>query len=301
MFDFKTKRNKSKKIKSNRINNNLHLNNDNYNIKNNIKKTTNIKQLSKTNKKKSFFNITKNNQFDIKTLKNIINYNNDEMNELSYELALAYDKRTYCQYYNALLKSKHDFIFSFCNNDDYNPKIIKIDLFFIGFSLFFTVNALFFDDNTMHKIYVNKGKYDFEAQIPISIYSSLISMLLNTPLSSLGLPNDRISEFKQNYKIQGIKKRADKLFCCLKFKFVLFFIISFIFLLFFWYYISLFGIIYNNTQTHLLKDTLISFGVSLLSPFFMYLLPGFFRIPSLSNPKKKKKCLYNFSKLLQLL
>ena len=63
----------------------------------------------------------------------------------------------------------------------------------------------------------------------------------------------------------------------------------------------MFGAIYKNTQVHLLKDTLISFGLSLIYPFGIYLLPGIFRIPALSNRKNKKKYLYNFSKLLQML
>ena len=62
----------------------------------------------------------------------------------------------------------------------------------------------------------------------------------------------------------------------------------------------MFGVVYKNTQMHLLKDTLISFGISLIYPFFMNLLPGIFRIPSLSNPKNNRKCLYVFSKLLQM-
>ena len=59
------------------------------------------------------------------------------------------------------------------------------------------------------------------------------------------------------------------------------------------------SIIYKNTQMHLLKDTLMSFGLSLFIPFGIYLFPGFFRIPALSNRKKERNCLYNFSKLLQ--
>ena len=62
----------------------------------------------------------------------------------------------------------------------------------------------------------------------------------------------------------------------------------------------MFGAIYRNTQFHLLKDTLVSFGLSLLYPFVIYLLPGFFRIPALSDPQKKKECLYKFSKILQI-
>ena len=70
--------------------------------------------------------------------------------------------------------------------------------------------------------------------------------------------------------------------------------------------ISMFCNIYENTQIHLLNDTLISFGLSLLYPFGIYLLPGIFRIHALSEGKKndnkngKGKYLYKFSKFLQI-
>ena len=61
----------------------------------------------------------------------------------------------------SLLKTQHNFISSFFNNNDYNSKIIKINLFFIGFAIEYTVNGLFYTDETMHKIYENKGEFDF--------------------------------------------------------------------------------------------------------------------------------------------
>ena len=60
----------------------------------------------------------------------------------------------------------------------------------------------------------------------------------------------------------------------------------------------MFGVIYRNTQ-FLLKDNLMIFGLSLILPFFIHLLPGILRITSLSNVKKKRVCLYNFSKFMQ--
>ena len=42
--------------------------------------------------------------------------------------------------------------------------------------MLYTVNALFFNDDTMHNIYENKGSFDLEYQLPTTIYSSLISM-----------------------------------------------------------------------------------------------------------------------------
>ena len=62
----------------------------------------------------------------------------------------------------------------------------------------------------------------------------------------------------------------------------------------------MFGAIYKNSQYHLLKDTLISFGLSLIYPLGIYVLPGLFRIPSLSDSKNKSKYLYDISKLLQM-
>ena len=228
-------------------------------------------------------------------------YSDDEMNSLSYELALQNDNRSYSEYYISLLKTKHNLISSFCYNNDYNSKIIKIDLFFIGFTIYYTVNALFYNDDSMHNIYVNKGSFDIEYKLPKIIYSSLISMILNKLLKILSLTNDAIIDFKQIKIQKNFIKKENELINKLKIKFVLFFILSFTLLLLFLYYISMFGAIYRNTQYHLLKDTLISFGLSLVYPFALYLLPGFFRIYALSNRKKKRECLYKFSKILQLL
>ena len=99
-------------------------------------------------------------KINLKKINNLMEYSDDEINDFSYELAIQYDKRNYCEYYFSLLKTKHDFLYTFFYNNDHNSKIIKIDLFFIGFTMNYTVNALFFDDDTMHNIYENKGSFD---------------------------------------------------------------------------------------------------------------------------------------------
>ena len=269
-------------------------------VNDNTKKTLNsnlkinkIRKKIKIKKKIKRFHPIKNMEkilFDLK---------DEEYNSLPYNLAIAYDKRTYCEFYASLLKTKHNLISSFFNNNDYNSKIIKIDLFFIGFAIEYSVNALFYNDDTMHKIYKSKGDFDFKTQLPIMIYSTLISMILNAPLNFFGLSSDDIISFKQEQTklnfIQNINNLKKRLFI----KFILFFIISFFLLVFLWYYISMFCVIYKNTQIHLLNDTLMSFGLSLLFPFGLYLLPGIFRKISLSDKERKRKLLYDFSKVFQ--
>ena len=267
----------------------------------NYKKDHIINTEKDNNSNRSISNKKINEQEIIKKTKEIMEYNDAEKNELKYELALKYDKRTYIQYYISLLKTKHLLIFSFFNNKDYNSRIIKIDLFFVGFTIYFAVNALFFNDNTMHKIYEDEGSFNFIYQLPQIIYSSLISIVLDILLNLLALSEGNIIEYKKNKNSKDLSKRTKELNKKLDIKFILYFIISFLLLFFFWYYLSMFCAIYRNTQYHLIKDTLISFGLSLIYPFGIYLIPGIFRIPALSNPKNKRKFLYNLSLLFQML
>ena len=280
--------------KKHRLNTNKNSKQKNYNkrqIKNKLSNNHN-KTLSD-----SQFKI--NSKFDNVKKENNNEFIDEEINGFSYDFALKYDKRNYFQYYTSLIKTQHNLICALFNNNDYNCGIIKINLFFIGFSIEYILNALFYNDDTMHKIYESKGDFDLETQLPIVFYSTIISLILNFPLNYLALTNDAIINYKKDNTKISLMKKSKKLIKLLTIKFILYFIISSLFLIFFWYYISMFGVIYRNTQLHLLKDTLISFGLSLIIPFLYYLLPGICRIPALSKANNRRECLYNFSRILQ--
>ena len=255
--------------------------------------TTNNKNKKKFQKylKKDYF----------KKLKSMMKYTDDELNDLSYYEALNNDKRSYWIYYASLIKTKHEFINAFIFNKDYNTKIIKIDLFIFGFSLNYAVNGLFFNDDTMHKVYENEGLFDISYQLPLIIYSSFISMFLGSLVQMLGSSNDAISDFKLSKNIKNVDKRAKNLIKTLKKKYIFYFILSFLLLFSFWYYISVFDAVYINTQFLLLEDTLIGFAFSMVTPFILYLIPGIFRIPALSTTHGNRRCLYAFSKFLAIL
>ena len=235
------------------------------------------------------------NKKEIELKQEIIALNYKELNSLNLEEAIIKDKRNFIQYYTSLLKIKHIILFIF-NNQDYNSKFIKISIFIFNLATYIMVNALFFNDSTMHKIYTDQGSFNFIYQLPQIICSSLISGILNALIKLLGLSESIIIKFKNN-KI-NMNERINKLITTLKIKFSLFYIINFILLILFWYYITCFCGIYKNTQIHLIKDSLLSFTLTLITPFGIYLLPGIFRLTAI---KRKSKCLYGFSKILQLL
>jgi len=284
--------------KSNTEGTGIKLNNKNTNKKGN-KNNKNIIKLNYINK----INIY--NKFETRSIKNkiqkIIVLNDIEVNYLNYQKALILDKRTYFQYYCSLLKTKHLFLFTFFLSNDYNLAFIKISLFLLSFSLYFTINGFFFTDETMHKINEDKGAFNIIFQIPQILYSTAISAVINLILKRLSLSETQILTIKEEKNIKRAKILGNKIISCLQIKFIIFFIISFLFSFFFWYFISCFCAVYKNTQNILIKNTLISFGLSMIYPFGLNLLPGIFRIPALRAPKKDKKCLFKISNLIAMI
>ena len=225
----------------------------------------------------------------------------EELNDLDYEVAIICDKRTYWQLYWALLKKGQLIIFTFFINDDYNLRAIKILLFIVSFALYFSINAFFFTDDTMDKIYVDNGMFNFIFQLPQIIYSSLVSTVINMILQKLSISENQILDMKKEKDVEKAKKKANNIKNRLKLKLIIFIILSSVLMLFFWYFISCFCAAYKNTQSILIEDTLISFATSMIYPFGLKLLPGIFRIPSLRAPNKDQKYKYKISKILFIL
>ena len=229
------------------------------------------------------------------------NLNDEELNNLEYRLALKIDKRTYLQYYWSLLKKKQLILFTFLPSNDYNLFSLKLSLFLLSFSLYFTISGFFFTDSTMHKVYEDNGEYDLLYQIPQILYSSGISSVINMILKQLSLSEKNILSMKQEKSVKALIIKSKKIKVCILIKFIIFFLLSNILLLFFWYFISCFCAVYTNTQLILIKDIFISFGLSMAYPFGLYLIPGVFRITALRAKKRDKQCLYKLSLLLALI
>ena len=216
-----------------------------------------------------------------------------------YKDALKYDKRNICDNYTYLIRTKNYIIFAFCPIKDYNSTIIKISLFFIFLSIFLFINALFFDEPTIHKIYEDEGFYNFIYLVPHIFCSFVISYSLNTIIKFIFLSERNICQIKRENNIDNIYDITEKVKKRLIIKYICFYCISVIFLLFFWYYLSSFGAIYQNTQVYLIKNTAISFAVALVYPFIISIFPAILRNCSLKG--RSNECLYKSSKVIQFI
>ena len=305
----KNKANPLKKIKSkknlviNQVNININNNNNNSNSKSFSKlklKETDIfspqsKIRSNNNKMKKF-----NKDKKRKKANNILSlnkYNDFELNIMDYNDALCIDNRTYFQYYCSLLKTKHPIIFTFFSNRDYNSLIIKICLFSLSFAIYYSFNAIFFNYSIIHIIYKDGGSYNLSYLFPLIIYAFLISYYINVIIRFFSLSERNLLELKNQKTIKQMNSLVPSILRCLIIKYIFYFVLSIIFLTIFWYYISSFGAVFQNSQVYLIKNTFISFTLGLNYPFFIYLIPGIFR--RLSLRAKNRKFMYTISNILQ--
>ena len=240
--------------------------------------------------------------YDIKNLneKPKIDFNDEEINSLEYDKALKFDNRSFLQYYFSLIKRKNSLIFTFYVKDDFNILIIKIALFIFSFSLYFVINTLFFKDETIHKIFEVKGKFDIIYHLPQIIYSTIISVIINKIMKTLALSEADLIKIRK-HSPKKIYEELNKMIRCLKIKLNIFWPLSSLFMLFFWYYIACFCAVFHNTQGILIKNIILSFILSLIYPFGLPLLPIPLRLISLHNKQKKRNWLYKLSNYIALI
>ena len=67
------------------------------------------------------------------------------------------------------------------------------------------LNVFFFADETMHKMFLDYGKYNFIQQIPQIIYSTIVSQLIELLLCFLSLTDKHYYEMKST----NIKTRIE--------------------------------------------------------------------------------------------
>ena len=232
--NFPPKKLKSKAIKKNSISTNKSLSNQSQKLSqiNIILNNEKAKKKNQINNKfqlnKDYSNLYKQTIKDNEFNKyNINKFNDEELNELNYEIAIELDKRTYFQYYLSLLKKKHLILFAFWPADDYNLTVIKISVLILAFSLYFTINGFFFSDETMNKINEDKGSFNILFQIPQILYSTLICALINLILKRLSLSEKQILIIKKEKDYKEAKKKSKKIKSCLKAKLIIFFVFSF--------------------------------------------------------------------------
>ena len=227
------------------------------------------------------------------------NYDDYELNSLDYLEAFDLDNRKFLRVYWSLLKREHLILFTFFSWNDYNIFTLKLSKFFFLICTDMALNMFFFSDESMHNIYTSGGKYIFFEQLFQMIISTLVSQLLQIFLNYLTMTDIDYYRIKSINKKNMNKENIFAIIRCVKSKIIIFYIFTFIFFLFYWYVISAFCAVYENTQIIFITNSLVSFLMGLIYPFVIYFIPTGLRFLALNSKiKKNLKFIYFLSNII---
>ncbi len=141
----------------------------------------------------------------------------------------------------------------------------------------------------------------FVEKIPQLLFTLIVSHIIEVILCYLSMTDTPIYEIKAIPIKQRAGEKIIDIIDCMKTKLTIFFIFTFLLFLFYWYFISAFCAVYQNTQVIFLRDFGISVLTSLIDPFIIYALTCVLREISLSKCCKKKLCcVYKLSDLIPI-
>ena len=222
-----------------------------------------------------------------------------ELNHLDCLNALELDKRNFCKTYCSLLKRDQLIMNTFISCDDYNLFYVKGIKFIFILCTLMTMNAFLFADKSFHKLFISGVNYYFSYQFLQILLSVVITYVVEIILSLLSYTDKYIYEIKALPKKESDGIYGEKIFKILKnirIRLLIFYLSTFIILLFYWYSVSAFCAVYPNTQKIYIIDCVLSFLFFSMIPFIVYIILTFLRIISLKDVNRKRyNCLYKCS------
>ena len=224
--------------------------------------------------------------------------NNDlqELQNLEYEEAIIYDKRTYIKIYWAFLIESNIILGTFFTKNNLNLFIIKLSFLVYTFQISFFLNALFYSDEYISDAYHNNGILDFISGLPKSIYSFIATLITTSLLKMLSNSESELMKIiKEKDSIKNYLFLINNKLRKLKNKLIVYFILVFSLGLFFLYFVTSFCAVYRNSQKYWIIGCLESFGIDSLVSIIICLFLSLFRYISV---KKHIKCFFILSDLI---
>ena len=225
----------------------------------------------------------------------------NEIENLSYKNALEIEDRNKSNYYFSLLKEKNKIISIVLNDKDFNIQSVKLLNFIFDFNLSLTINALFYNDETIYQINQEQGEYSLKYKYTRVIFSTIISVIIGFIVEFFAFTHKSIIKLRNYKDIKVVEEEIPKLVKKLKLKYITYIIIIMCLNILFFYYIIAFCSIYTIIQTHMISDSLISFLLSMSYSLIFSMVSAIIRIFSLKKDNKFRHLLYIISWIISLL
>ena len=206
---------------------------------------------------------------------------NYTLENYEYESALKYETRSFWRILYIIMLSKDNILNTFLLKSPLESQPLRICLLLFDYTSDLALNTLFyFSDNISDKYHYTGNHlfwYTLYNNILISVISTLLSLVLGSILEILTDSKSNIEDdFKEEekklredkeYKVSDERKKEimekiHKILKTLKIKMIIFIVMDLIILLFFFYFVTAFCEVFQNTQTSWISDAVVSIIIS---------------------------------------
>ena len=216
-----------------------------------------------------------------------------DLDDMEFEDAIKYDKRSFSEFYRDRLKQKQIILDTFYNKDDIRPLPIKIMLLLLNIDLYFVINGLFFSEEYIIKLYHLETEDKFFDFIPRSIgrffYATLVGVIIEIIIACIFIERNRIKRtFLRNKEdLLQLRYEIANIINSIKKRYIAFTIICFIISLISWYYVSCFNNVYPGVKVEWIKSSIVIILIMQILPFFLVLFEAILRLISFVNKSER--------------
>ena len=220
-------------------------------------------------------------------------YLKPDLDDLEYDDAIKYDKRTFFVFLSDRLKEKQIFMDTFFNRENLRPFSIKVILLLLNIDLYFVINGLFYNEKYISELFYSTEEETFFSFFPRSIsrffYATLVGVIIGIIIDWFFVEEKKIKrilirekedpmqlKYEISLNVTNIKKRYN----------------AFIFICFFislisWYYISCFNSSYPGVKIEWIKSSITIIIIMQILSIIVILLEAILRTISFKYESEK--------------
>jgi len=228
-------------------------------------------------------------------------YLKPDLDDLEYDDAIKFDKRTFCEFFSERLSEKQITMNTFYHKENIKPMSIKIILLLLNIDLYFVINGFFFNEAYLSAIFNSNEEEHFFSYITRQfsnfVYATLVGVIIGAIIDCIFIEESKVKRIflreKENpvelrYKISITTTRIKK-------RYIIFIILCFFISIISWYYVSCFNNVYPGIKMEWIKSSItIIIAMQILS-ILVILLEAVVRELSFHYQSEK---LYKFKKFL---
>ena len=232
-------------------------------------------------------------KLDIKHIKNTEDHNehykkieeylNESFDENDFCDILDKETRSFGTYFCEKFKKNQIIINTFCIKDVFKPRTFKIILFIITIELYLVINALFYNEEYLSKIFnSNKPEHFFsfvQRRIKEFFYTSVVSIMISYLIGCFSIEEEKVKRiFIRFHKNETrMKYELSLILITIKKRFILFIIFSLFLSIVSFFYISCFNIVYPYIRIEWIKSSIFIFIVMEIVNFLLIFFGCCFR------------------------